>query len=48
MFHRIIENSEKYDSMHYNRIFYALICMNNRIFSCIICMLLAVHLDPRS
>ena len=29
----------KYDNMHKNEIFYALICINNHVNSCINCML---------
>ena len=35
----MIDIYSKYDNMHENRIFYALICFNNHIISCIICML---------
>ena len=32
-------NTKKYDSMHRNVIFYALICINNHVLSCIFSML---------
>ena len=35
----MIEMHSKYDKMHTNRMFYALICINNHIFVCYDCML---------
>ena len=36
----MIEMHSKYDKMHKNGMFYALICINNHIFACLDCMLL--------
>ena len=44
--HRMINMHSKYDNMHKNRIFYALICVNNLIITCIDCMLLLI-MSPR-
>ena len=39
--HEIIDMHSKYDNMHKNEMFYALVCINNYIISCINCMLSA-------
>ena len=39
-FHRKIDMHSKYDNMHKNGMFYALIYINNNIITCINCMLL--------
>ena len=36
----MIEMHSKYHNMHQNGMFYALICINNHIISCINCVLL--------
>ena len=38
-FHRIIDIHSKHDNMYKNVMFYALICINNHIITCIDCML---------
>ena len=38
----MIDMHLKYDNMHKNEIFYALICINNDIITCINCMLLMI------
>ena len=35
----MIEMHSKYDNMHQNGMFYALICINNHIIACINCVL---------
>ena len=40
-YHIMTDIHSKHDNMHKNRIFYALICINNHIISCIDCMLFA-------
>ena len=35
----MIEIHSKYDNMHINVMFYALICINNHVLSCLDCML---------
>ena len=35
----MIEMHSKYDNMHTNGMFYALICINNHVLSCLDCML---------
>ena len=37
--HEMIDIHSQYDNMHTNGIFNALICINNRVNSCINCML---------
>ena len=37
----MIEMHSKYDNMHINVMFYALICINNHVLSCLDCMLSA-------
>ena len=37
--HKMIEMHSKFDNMHTNRIFNALICINNHVNSCTNCML---------
>ena len=32
--HEMIEMHSKYDNMHTNGMFYALICINNHVFAC--------------
>ena len=44
----MIDIHSKYDNMHKNGMFYALICINNHIFSCIICMLSITSLNVTS
>ena len=39
----MIDNHSKYDNMHRNGIFYALICINNHVLSCLISMLSTNH-----
>ena len=40
----MIEMHSKYDNMHKNGMFYALICINNHIIVCINCVLSSTHL----
>ena len=40
----MIEMHSKYDNMHTNRMFYALICINNHFFACEDCMLSDTHM----
>ena len=35
----MIDMHSKYDNMHTNGMFYALICINNHIIACVNCML---------
>ena len=37
--HEMIDMHSKYDNMHENGMFYALICINNHIVTCLNCML---------
>ena len=36
--HKMIEMHSKYDNLHTNRIFHALICIKNHVDSCTNCM----------
>ena len=38
-FHRMIDMRSKYDNMHKNGIFYALICINKHVITSISCVL---------
>ena len=40
--HEMIDMHSKYDIMQKNRIFYALICINNHVIACYACMLSAM------
>ena len=46
--HKMVDMHLKYDNMQTNRIFNALICINNQVNSCINCMLsdiMEIHIE---